>query len=159
MSERIQALKAKLAESRAYLNRVLDAVGSSWDNAVFSDGAAWDVRQLLIHLADADLGSNRQVMGIVEGAEIIPENFDLERYNRRAVEKRAEMTVEEARASLEESRAALNIWLDALDDSALDRRGRHASMRILSVGTILEIMADHERTHADDIAAALGINI
>jgi hypothetical protein len=110
-------------------------------------------------LADADLGSNRQVMGIVEGAEVIPENFDLERYNRRAVEKRAEMTVEEARASLEESRAALNIWLDALDDGALDRRGRHASMRILSVGMILEIMADHERTHADDIAAALGITV
>jgi uncharacterized damage-inducible protein DinB len=155
MSDRIEQHKNALASARQYLNEVLDSVGDGWDTQVYADGAAWTVRQLLIHLADADRGTNRQVMGIAAGQEVIPPDFDLDRYNRRAVEKRAETTVEEARESLAASRAELLAWLDSIDDTALDQAGRHATMRILSVSQILDVMAQHERGHAADIARVL----
>ena len=160
MSERIQRIKAELAASRQYLNRVLDQVGDRWNTQVYSDGAAWTVGQLAVHLAISDRGQTNVVQGIAEGREVVPADFDLERYNQRSVEKRADMTPEQARREMAASREQLNAWLDTLDESALEKEGRHASLRILSVEhLLLEMMALHERDHAGDIARVLGIDV
>lgn len=160
MSSRIEAIKQRLADSRHYLNSILDQVGDRWESQVYADGLGWNVRQLVNHLADADKGHNNQVMNIAEGRDIIPEDFDLERYNRRITEKTAEKTADESRADLEASRNKLNEWLSTLDESKLDQKGRHASLRILTVEQILlQVMVTHERDHANDIAAALNIQL
>jgi len=160
LSERIHTIKNELVSSRQHLNRILDQVGDRWDARVYSDGAAWTVRQLLTHLAISDRGQTNVVAGIAEGREVVPADFDLERYNQRSVEKRADMTVEQARAELAASREQLNAWLDNIDDAVLDKQGRHASLQILSIERImLEMMAGHERNHADDIARVLGIDV
>lgn len=98
------------------------------------------------------------IMAIARGENTIPEDFDLERFNRRSVEKRAETTVEEARAALMQTAAERDAWLDTIDDAALDKQGRHGSMRILSIAEILKVVAGHDRTHADDIARALNLS-
>jgi hypothetical protein len=157
MSKRIETLKQALTESRQHLDLVLDQVGNRWETQIYSEGARWNARQLVTHLAISHHGLNNQVVGIAEGREVVPADFDINRYNQRSVEKRAEMTVDEARASLSESHAALLAWLDTADDSGLDKTGRHASLRILSVEQIVQNVADHERGHADDLANALNI--
>jgi hypothetical protein len=155
-AERIQKYIDRLHTSRAHLNEVLDSVpAEQWDQQIYSDGAQWTVRQLLIHLMAADKGQNNVVMGIADGREVIPADYDLERFNKRSVEKQAEITVEQARTSLAASRQQLLEWLAQVDESALDKQGRHASMHILSVAQILNVIANHEATHADDIAKFL----
>jgi hypothetical protein len=150
-------LKAKLDEAREEMNRVLDQVGDRWEHQVYSDGLAWNVRQVLVHVADADRGHNRQAMGYAEGQEVVPPDFDVQRYNARTTEKLASKTVEEARADMAKSRQALLEWLDSIDDEKLDREGRHASGNNMTVRNMLRIQAIHEQTHAREIAAALGI--
>ncbi len=156
---RIAQIKQNLAEARQRLDRVLDAAEPHQDVTVFSDGQGWTVRHLLIHLADADRGNSRQAMSIAAGQEVIPPDFDLDRYNRRTIEKRGEMTFDEARVSLAASRAELLAWLDITHDAALDAQGRHATLRIMSVADILGLMAAHERMHAADIARAVGLDV
>jgi hypothetical protein len=158
MSERIERIKRDLADGRARLNHVLDNVGDRWDTPVYSDGAAWTVRQLGIHLVVTDRGHNNMVQAITRGENTIPEDFDLDRFNKRSVEKRAEMTPEEIRAGLKATEAERNAWLDTIDDAALDKEGRHGSMRILTVEGILGVVASHDRDHANDIARVLGID-
>jgi hypothetical protein len=157
MSERIEKIKTNLADARQHLNTILDKVGDRWDTQVYSDGAAWTARQLAIHLMVTDKGHNNTLKGIANGEETIPADFDLERFNRRSVEKRAETSVEEARAGLAATAAERDRWLDTIDDAALDKKGRHGSMRILSVQEILQVIADHDRDHGNDIATALNI--
>lgn len=157
MSERIQKIKDDLADGRARWNYVFDRVGDRWDMQVYSEGAAWNVKQLATHLMITDKGHNNTVMGIAKGEEIIPADFDLERYNKRSVEKRGEASVEEIRAALAETAAARNAWLDTIDDATLDKRGRHGSMNILSIEEILRVVANHDRDHANDIARVLNI--
>jgi hypothetical protein len=160
LSERIQKVKHELAASRQYLNEVLNQVGDRWNTQVYSDGAAWTVHQLAVHLAVSDRGQTNVVKGIAEGRELVPPDFDLERYNRRSVEKRLDMSAGDVRTEMAASREQLNAWLDTIDDSVLDRQGRHASMRILSIEQFLvDMMAGHERTHAGDIARVLGIDV
>lgn len=159
MSDRITAYKQKLADSLAYVELVLGQVGDQWEAQVYSEGAAWTVRQLLIHLVITDKGHNGMMMAAVKGENTIPDDFDLERFNRRSVEKRAEMTPDELLNALRASAAERNIWLDTIDDAALEKTGRHGTMQILSVAQMLDIVSAHERTHAGDIARVLGITI
>ncbi|MFW5708985.1 MAG: DinB family protein [Chloroflexota bacterium] len=156
---RVAAVRQQLIDSRAYLDAVLDRVEGRWDEQVYSDGLQWTVRQLVIHLADADKGHNNQVMNIAQGRDIIPEDFDIERYNRRVTEKNAEKSADQARAELVESRAQLMTWLDELDESSLDTQGRHATLRVMTVEQILGVLSNHERDHARDIAQVLQITV
>ena len=150
-------VKSALAESRQHLNLVLDLIGDRWDTPVYTEGAAWTVRQLAIHLMISDKGQTTTAMGIARGEDPVPADFDLERYNRRSVEKRADAGLDDVRASLATSFAEREAWLDTLDDAALDKHGRHGSGRILTVAQIMQVMADHERDHANDIAKVLNI--
>ena len=137
----------------------LDQVGDRWDAPVYADGLAWNVRQVVVHLADAERGHYSQASNIAEGKDIIPADFDIQRYNKRTTEKTADKTPEQAREELNAHRAQLLTWLDSVEDTKLDREGRHASLRILSVEAILRHLASHERTHAQEIADALGIRV
>lgn len=157
MSERIEKVKQDLTNGRQRLNAVLDKVGDRWETQVYSEGAAWTARQLAIHLAITDKGHNNMVTTIAKGENSIPEDFDLERFNRRSVEKRAEMSIAEIRASLNATEAERNAWLDTIEDATLDMQGRHGSMRILSIEEILGVVAQHDRDHANDIARVLNI--
>ncbi|PJF40884.1 MAG: hypothetical protein CUN55_12245 [Phototrophicales bacterium] len=158
LTTRIQAIKDNLNQSQQYLNTILEQVDNRWETPVYSDGAAWNVRQLLIHLSVADKGMLGQIQRIVAGEEGVPEDFDLERYNRRSVEKRETMTVEEARAAIENAHQEILQWLDNIEDeSVLDLEGRHGSLNIMTIEQILIIIGNHKRDHAKDIAKALNI--
>lgn len=158
MSERIDNIKKALAESRERVNYVFDRMGDAWDTPIYSDGAAWNAHQLAIHMAISDRGLSNQAIGIAADKEIIPADFDLERFNRRSVEKSAERTIEQVREDMAASRAELLQWLDQLaDESVLDKEGRMAALHIWSVERILYWIANHEKTHADDMARVAGI--
>jgi len=149
----ISALITRLTEARATLDHVLDHVGDQWDVQVYSDGAQWTALQVLRHLAISDQAISNNIKIIAGGQEAIPADFDLERYNRRSVEKNSTMTVEAARAQLNTTRAAFLEWLGTLDDASLAKEGRHPMFQVISVRDHLKIMGRHEANHAHEIAA------
>ncbi|MCU0497962.1 MAG: DinB family protein [Anaerolineae bacterium] len=159
MSERIKNIRHKLIESADFVNTVLDQVGEQTDVQVYSDGLGWTVRQLVVHLSEAYRGMNNQAINISEGRDLIPPDFDIERYNKRQTEKNADKTFEQARGELQTAREQLLTWLDSLDDEKLDHKGRHASLRVMSVEEILLLQALHEKGHAADIAHALNLHL
>lgn len=158
MKSKAQILE-KLAESNAYVDSVLDSVGDRWETRVYDDGLQWTVRQVMIHVADADKGHTYQASNIAEGKEVIPADFDIERYNTRTTQKYAEKSIETVREELTAQRAAQIAWLEALDEEKLVRDGRHASGTVMTVGNILRMQALHAQAHAADIARVLGITL
>lgn len=159
LEARIQSIKDKLIDGQDYFTHVMDQIDESqWDTQVYSDGAAWNVKQLLIHLGLAEKGMLAQAQRIVAGQDGVPEDFDIERYNTRSVEKRADMTVAEARAAVDAAHEASIAWAESIANEAiLDLEGRHGSMQILSVEKILLVIGDHKHDHMKDIAATLNI--
>lgn len=156
MPAKIDQLKQNLSDSRATLNRAFDAIGDREDEQIYSEGAQWTLKQLAIHLALADMGHNRMIFSYVNDKEFIPADYDTDKYNKRSVEKQAEMTIEQARASLVNSRQEFLNWLDNLDDeNILQKTGRHATLKIMTLEEIIGIMCSHEEAHAKDMMAML----
>ena len=103
-----------------------------------------------------DIAAN--IKGVAEGKNLIPEDYDINRYNSSSVGKREAVTVQDARASLAQSHANLLEWVSQLDDSVLDKEGRHAILQTMTVEKMLEVMAQHESGHTRDIEAMIAQN-
>ena len=159
MSKRIDRLIHDLKTNRAYFDAVLDLAIDRANDQIYSDGPGWDLRTLVVHVADADRGHNAQAMNITQGRDIIPEDFDIQRYNRRTTEKNTGKTLQEARDELKRYRQELLDWLQTIDEALLDKRGRHATLAIMSAEEVIRFGMKHERGHADDIVRMLNVTL
>ena len=89
----------------------------------------------------------------------LPENFSLDYWNQRQVEKQKERSVSDLLAGLAASRVDTLALLDSLSDDQLTVRGMHPAGFESSVGGIFKVIAHHERLHGQEIALALGLPV
>jgi hypothetical protein len=158
MSDRTAFLQKRLAGAQADCDAVFAQVGERWETVVYDDGAAWTVRQLAVHLADAERGLFGQMKSILEtGSSTVPDDFDVDRYNRRSVEKHDAMTGAEALSAQAQTRAALAEWVGTLSDADLEKTGRHPVIGVIPIDMYIRVIARHQKDHAADVARALGL--
>lgn len=158
MTERTDFLRKRLAAAQSEMDSVFAQAEGHWETPVYADGAAWNVRQVAIHLADAERGLFGQMQSIVEtGVSTVPDDFDVDRYNRRSVEKREAQTGPEALAAQAASRADLIAWLETLTDADLEKSGRHPVIGIIPIDMYIRVVARHQKDHTADVAKALGL--
>ncbi len=157
MSDRKQRIIAQLAEARAYLVSVAEQIGPEQVLAS-SENPAWNVHDLLAHLAGAERGLQGTVQRFLAG-QPLPEGFSLDYWNQRQVEKQKERSVADLLASLQASRVGTLALLDSLSEEQLAVRGMHPAGFETSVGGIFRVMAMHEMDHGQEIALALGLPV
>jgi len=156
MSERKQKIEEWLASSRQFLIGIVKAVrDENWARVAHSDSVGWTARDVLAHVTGAEpsLGAiiNRAQ---AEGRYIPRPDFDLDFFNRRQVEKRAEKPPADLLAEIDGNRSATLKLLAGLPESALDLPVRHPTYGDMTVEDIFRIIGFHERLHADEIRAA-----
>jgi uncharacterized protein (TIGR03083 family) len=110
----------------------------------------WAVRDLLVHLATSERGLQNVIEGFLRGESLVPEDFDLDRWNASQVARLRGLTLAELRERLATARQASLALLDRLTDADLVRRGRHALGREVSLAEALTIMIAHERVHMEE---------
>jgi uncharacterized protein (TIGR03083 family) len=157
MTDRKQRIHSELAQSRAYLVSVAQQIGPEQILAS-TDNPAWNVHDLLAHLAGAERGLQATVQRFLAG-DPLPEGFSLDYWNQRQVEKQRERSVADLLAGLEASRAGTLALLDSLSEEQLAVRGLHPAGFETSVGGIFRVMAMHELDHGQEIALALGLPV
>jgi hypothetical protein len=158
MNARTRAIHDDLAGAHAETWPILS--GLSPDDLqveLYVEGeTGWRVREAVAHLADAQRGLLGQIRRLVVGEATVPEGFDLNRWNRGAVRRRAEKTFEELLEELRSGHEEALAYLPTLSDEALDRRGRHPGGEWLTAEGYFHRMANHRREHVADISRALG---
>jgi hypothetical protein len=122
---------------------------------VFSESAEWQVSDLLRHDVSAEHSMTRLIENIRDGGEGASADFDLTRWNASRVQKAKAKSIEDLTADLAQNRTYLLGVIDSLDEADLDKKGRHGSLRIMSIEEILHLIADHEQRHMADIQQAL----
>jgi hypothetical protein len=157
MSERKDRLRAHMESRHAETWPVLQSLSAAdMSVTVYSDDdQTWTVKDLIGHLADGERGNLGQVQRLVAGGQTVPEDFDLDRWNRSAVRKSGRLQPEELLASVAEHYQLALEFLEGLDDDQLDLIGRHSSGEMLSAEGFLRRMVDHRAEHVADISQAL----
>jgi uncharacterized protein (TIGR03083 family) len=151
-----EEIREKLNQARIALFDCLQGLeATEWQTAVQSEDARWTVADLVRHLINAEKGMTGLIVQFQQGNDPVPPDFDRERYNVRSVEKIQHLT---PAAMLETMTANRNQLLQVIATLAPDdwqKRGRHASLRIMSIEEICHLIADHETAHLADIQKAL----
>ncbi len=157
MSARKEALRRHVESRHAQSWPILSALTESdLTRPVYSHGeTTWSVHQVVAHLADAERGLLGQVQRLAAGGVTVPEDFDLERWNRAAVAKRAAQPLQALLEEIERAYQETLDFIDSLEERQLDLVGRHATGERLSVEAFLRRTADHRSRHASDIQRAL----
>jgi uncharacterized protein (TIGR03083 family) len=155
-AEREVLVKAKLAASREEMLALASSLDESdWNRLSYAEGSEWRLIDILRHVADSERGMTRLIVQIQGGGEGVPPDFDLHRWNQRAVSKLEDKTVADLLAGMDASRAELLAVIDSLDDGDWDKQGRHASLRIMTIEEVCHLIADHEQGHATLMKEAL----
>ncbi len=157
MSDRKQALRRHVEARHAQSWPILSGLSQAdLSRPVYSHGeTTWSVLQVVAHLADAERGLLGQVQRLAAGGVTVPEDFDLERWNRAAVAKRAAQPLPELLEEIESTYRETLAFIDSLEEHQLDLVGRHARGDLASVEAFLIRTAEHRARHAADIQHAL----
>jgi hypothetical protein len=156
LSERKHTLHDHLIQTREQL---LDVVGrlqsEDWEKVVQSTEGGWTVKQALLHLATSETGQIGTGKAIAAGQPTVPDDFDLNRYNNRQVEKNKDKQPGEILSGMAESRQKLLAFLEEVPEEALDKRGKHARGDVISLEQLFYRIGEHEADHAAEIKRAL----
>jgi hypothetical protein len=157
MSEAKKAeIRAKKIRIRQELMALLQGLSETeWETAVYADGADWKISDILRHLVNAERGMTTLITQFLQGNDPVPADFDRERYNQRIVQKSKEKSPAELMAELEENEAAFLETLTTITEADWNKKGRHASLHILTIEELCHLIPDHEQSHILDIQKAL----
>ena len=158
MSERKDQLRSHMenrhAETWPFLQGLTE--GDMPVEVYSSEDATWTVKDLLGHLADGERGNFGQAKRLVAGEQTVPEDFDLDRWNRGAVRRAAETSPDDLLGAIAEAYSAALAFLETLDESDLDKVGLHSSGETMTTEGFLRRMVNHRLEHVTDIKSALG---
>jgi hypothetical protein len=159
MSERKRKLRETMEADHAACMAVFGRLTpEQWQQPVPSDeGAEWRARDVLAHIAVSEAGQLGQITRLLEGGVTVPDDFDLNRFNRRSVQKQAEASEADLLSLLERDYAKVLSTLETVPEADLDKMGRHARGDTLTVEQFFHRVTEHRRQHAEQVAQALGL--
>ena len=157
LSERKHAIHDHLLHTREALLEVIGQMQpSDWEQPVQAVEGGWKVKQVLLHLATSESGQINAGKAIAAGQPSVPDDFDLNRYNNRQVEKNKDKQPPEILFGMAESRQKLLAFLGEVSAEDLDRRGKHGRGDVLSLEQLFYRIGEHEAEHTAEIKLALG---
>ncbi len=156
MTERDERIKTKLTESRAGTLALVETMtDTDWERQAYFEGSEWRMIDVLRHVTDSERGMTSLIAQIQAGGEGVPPDFDLTRWNQRVVSKLQEKNVSDLLEDMDTNRANLLAVIDTLGADDWDKQGRHASLQIMTIEEVCDLIADHEMGHTEAMKLAL----
>jgi uncharacterized protein (TIGR03083 family) len=152
--DRKTAIREELVSAQQQLLQTLDGLGAE-DWSRLSPNEGWTVRDLLTHLTTSETGFISTLKRMAAGEGGVPADFDPNRWNASQLRRRGDIAPDQLLSEIKSSHAEMLALLDTLDDTALDRRGHLSTGVEGSTEDNFRLVADHKRSHSDDIRAAL----
>jgi uncharacterized damage-inducible protein DinB len=126
-----------------------------WDQTIYTEGANWNIRQVLAHFVATESGFLQLIAHTITGSAQLPGDFDLNAYNEKKVDQLRGPTPEMLLGRFTELRTETVKMVAALDDSDLEKEGRHPFFGMAPVGSMLKLIYRHNQIHQRDIRKAL----
>ncbi len=128
---------------------------ADWARPVYTEGVLWTVRDTLSHLMTAELAFAKLFERIRLGGEGVSEDFVIDRYNASQQRKTSDLTPQEILAAYSQARADMIAWVSGIDESDLEKRGRHPYLGPTSLREMIKMLYVHNQMHYRDVRRAL----
>jgi hypothetical protein len=155
-SPRVDALIARLEKGRA---KTLQAFRSlqpeQWSWILYPGPPQWDVKDLLAHLASAEVSLLELAQNVAAGGNGVPPGFDYDAFNAEEQRRLDREPPEELLSRLDRARSATLQWIATLDDRQLDRVGRHPGLGEVTVEVMITAMYGHPLLHMRDLLSRM----
>jgi hypothetical protein len=120
----------------------------------------WNVRQVLAHFITIERSMQWLFLNMLEGGAGSPEDFDLDRYNRNQPAKLDGFSLDDLIARFTAVRRETIAIVDGMEDTDLEREGRHVFFGHGKLERFVSWASEHERRHKEDVRKALaGIRV
>jgi hypothetical protein len=156
-SERIESLIAKLEKGGIKTREILRSLAAQeWSRIIYDGPPAWNVRDLVAHLVSAEPRLLQIAQDVAVGGPGAPPGFDLDAFNAAEQERLKDTSPEELLSALANPRRVTLDWIRTLEDSQLDRRGRHPALGEITLEVMITAIYGHQLLHMRDLKARLG---
>jgi DinB superfamily len=124
---------------------------AEWDQEVYTEGACWKVRQVFAHQVASEISLRRLFENILAGGPGSPEDFRLNEYNERRVEKLEGMDIETLYQQFAEQRESNAVFVAGLTAADLQRTGRHPFLGVATLEEMIKLLYRHNQIHMREI--------
>lgn len=147
---RIEELVALLEKGRGKTREILSALTpEQWQQVVYPE-PVWRVRDLLAHFLSAEEELLALAQNVAAGGTGAPADFDFDAFNQEAVSRLADRSPQDLLLALDKARQRTIDWVRTLDESQLDRQGRHPALGEVTLETMIKAMYGHQLFHMRD---------
>jgi hypothetical protein len=156
-TERVESLIAKLEKGGLKTQEILAPLAADeWSRILYDGPPAWKVRDLLAHLASAEPRLLQIAQDVAAGGPGAPPGFELDAFNAEEQRRLRDKSPEELLSALASVRQVTLGWVRTLEDSQLDRRGRHPALGEVTLEVMITAIYGHQLLHMRDLKAKLG---
>ena len=155
MDPRREKLRQRLNDSRRELLAAVEDLSPA-EAKTSTANTGWAVRDVLAHLAGAELGHQQVIRALLVGQPAETADFDLDAFNAADVAARLDASLAVLLAELAGNRVETLALLDTVGSDDWDRAGYHPGGFDTTVEGTFRIIAIHEKRHVKEIRAALG---
>jgi len=156
MGDRVDDLVARLTKGADKTAQILgDLSDDQWQTALYTEPMAWTVRDLAAHFLSAEVALLQVMQDVASGGPGAPENFDYNAFNSDEQIRLAGPSPHYLLTDLAEARAATIAWVSKLEDSDLDRHGRHPALGDITLEMFIKAIYGHQLMHMRDLQRLL----
>jgi len=153
-SERVESLIAKLEKGGLKTQEILSSLpADQWSRNLYGGPPGWNVRDLLAHLVSAEPRLLQIAQDVAAGGPGAPPGFDLDAFNADEQKRLKDTSPGELLSALAKTRRVTLAWVRTLEDSQLDRRGRHPALGEVTTEVMITAIYGHQLLHMRDLKA------
>lgn len=149
---RVESLLAKLARGHSRTMEIfLSLDPDRWDRVLYSESQPWMARDLLVHFVSAEGRLLELARDVASGGPGAPPDFDIDEFNANEQERLRSYATRDLLSELERARQRTMEWVATLDETQLDRIGRHPVLGDITVETMILAIYGHQLLHMRDM--------
>lgn len=111
----------------------------------------WTIHHILAHFVSSDASIIELIKIIAAGGEGSPENFEIDRFNQKMVQKHENTPYVKLLTRFTELRQKMIELVSCLSSEDLNRLGRHPFLGLASITDIIKLVYRHQQIHIRDI--------
>jgi len=155
MSELNELADKLTTEGEKFYSLFAGLTDEQWQAEVYTEGETWTLRNVLAHFVTSERGLVKLFERIRQTGEGSPEDFSIDRYNASQQQKTIDFTPQELLEQYQVVRADSIAWTLSIDESDLEKQGRHPFIGMTSIREMIKMLYLHNQMHYRDMRKAL----